>query len=287
MKFLITGANGQLGKEWVHFLEDGNYPFSKYGSGDLDITDEAAVNKVLKKERPDIVLNCAAYTKVDEAENNPDKAFMVNKTGVQNLLMAAEQMNLMLVHYSTDYVFPGKAVDEKNYPDGYTEDAPTGPVNVYGSSKRAGEILLEKSSASWLLIRVSWLCGQFGSNFVTKIVELAIEREQLKVVNDQVGSPSFTSDVVNKSFQLITEECRGKFHISSSGKISWADFAKEILYQVKSDTVVNEVPSSEFPVIANRPSFSLLSKEKLITYRYNPVDWKDGLSKLLHQLKNR
>jgi dTDP-4-dehydrorhamnose reductase len=287
MKFLVTGANGQLGKEWVHFLKDGNYPFSQYRSGDLDITDQEAVIKVLKKERPDVVLNCAAYTKVDEAENNPEKAFLVNKTGVQNLLMAAEQMNLMLVHYSTDYVFPGKAVDEKNYPAGYTEDASTDPVNVYGSSKRAGEKLLEKSSANWLLIRVSWLCGQFGSNFVTKILQLAKERDQLKVVNDQMGSPSFTFDVVSKSFQLITEECRGKFHVSSGGKISWAEFAKEILHQIKSETVVYEVPSSEFPVIAKRPSFSLLSKEKLITYGLNPVDWKDGLSKLLHQIKNR
>lgn len=287
MKFLVTGANGQLGKEWVHFLKDGKYPFNQYGSGDLDITDQEAVKKVLKKERPDVILNCAAYTKVDEAENNPEKAFLVNKTGVLNLLMAAEQMNQMLVHYSTDYVFPGKAGDEKNYPAGYTEDAPTDPVNVYGSSKRAGEKLLEKSSANWLLIRVSWLCGQFGNNFVTKILQLAKERDQLKVVNDQMGSPSFTSDVVNKSFQLITEESRGKFHVSSGGKISWAEFAKEILHQIKSDTVVNEVPSSEFPVIAKRPAFSLLSKEKLITYGLNPVDWKDGLSKLLHQIKNR
>lgn len=285
MKYLVTGANGQLGKEWVHFLMDGNYLFSQYGSGDLDITDEKAVNKVLNEEKPDVILNCAAYTKVDEAEKNPEKAFLVNKTGVQNLLNAAEQMNLLLVHYSTDYVFSGKAGDEKNFPAGYSEDDPTDPVNVYGSSKRAGEKLLEKSTANWILIRVSWLCGQFGNNFVTKILQLAKEREQLKVVNDQMGSPSFTADVVNKSFQLVAENCQGKFHISSKGKISWADFAKEILHQIKSDTVVNEVPSTEFPVTAKRPSFSLLSNEKLKSYGLNSIDWKKGLSKLLHQIK--
>ncbi|MEX1268669.1 MAG: dTDP-4-dehydrorhamnose reductase [Balneolaceae bacterium] len=287
MKYLITGAGGQLGSEWVRFLSEQKVSFKAYGSDGLNISDRSRLDEIFDKEIPDIVINCAAYTKVDQAENEPDEAFLVNETGVKNLVEVCKQTGSKLVHFSTDYVFPGESSDNERYPEGYPEDAETNPVNVYGKSKRAGEVILEQSGIHWLLVRVSWLCGATGHNFVKTMIRLAGEKDSLNVVNDQFGTPAFTFDVVERTSGLIQRNQAGIFHISSSGKISWADFAREIFNQTGQLVVVNEVSSSEFNTVAKRPAFSLLSNRKIVTSGLPQPGWKEGLETLIRQLKNQ
>jgi dTDP-4-dehydrorhamnose reductase len=284
MKYLITGASGQLGSEWVRYFNDQQISFSGHNSTQLDITDKGAVRDAMQREKPDVVINCAAYTKVDQAEKDPDKAFLVNETGVQNLVEACSEFGPFLIHYSTDYVFPGKKKDRKKYPDGYPEDAAADPINIYGKSKRAGEIIIENSTIDRLMIRVSWLCGAEGSNFVKTMLRLAQDREKIDVVDDQTGSPSFVFDVVEKSFELLQKKKTGVYHISSKGEISWAEFAEKIFKLTEMNVEVNRIPSSQFPVLAERPGYSLLSTKKIEKEGLQPIDWETGLIKLLQKL---
>ncbi len=284
MKYLITGASGQLGSEWVRYFSDQQISFSGFNSSQLDITDREAVRRTFQREKPDVAINCAAYTKVDQAEKDPEKAFLVNETGVQNLVEACSEFGSFLIQYSTDYVFPGKKNDREKYPSGYPEDAVADPINTYGKSKRAGEIIIENSTIDWLIIRVSWLCGAEGSNFVKTMLRLAQDREKIDVVADQTGSPTFVPDVVEKSFELIQKKKTGIYHISSKGEISWADFAEKIFKVTGISVEVNRIPSSQFPVLAKRPSYSLLSTKKIEKAGLQPIDWENGLTKLLQKL---
>ena len=284
MKFLITGANGQLGREWIQFLELKGEPFDAFGSKKMDITDSDQVRTRMEECRPDIVINCAAYTNVDKAEIEQELAHSVNETGVEHLVSACLEFNCKLVHFSTDYVFPGSFEDGSKFPDGYPEDAEKRPVNAYGRSKRAGEIVIEKSALDSLLIRVSWLCGPFGNNFVKTMLRLAETRDELSVVDDQKGSPTYTFDVVDKTYQLLNMSKSGVYHISSRGKISWADFTEEIFKQANIAITLYRIPSSEFPTKAKRPAFSLLSTQKLEKEGLKVLAWKEGLSVLLKKL---
>ena len=287
MKFLITGAGGQLGREWVNFLDsEVGHQSIALTSSEMDITDPKSVKSTLISEKPDVVINCAAYTAVDRAESDPEAAFRVNRDGVRHLAGACAEIGAMLVHFSTDYVFPGRSEDRNKYPDGYPENAGRDPVNRYGESKLAGELELEKSDAQWLLIRVSWLCSPSGANFVNTMIRLGSEREEVYVVNDQIGSPSFTFDVVDKTMTLIKKQKKGTFHISCSGVLSWADFAAEIFSQQKMDISVVRVTSSEYKTEAARPAFSLLATKKIRSDGLMPIHWKDGLHKLLKLKKD-
>lgn len=285
MKYLITGANGQLGKEWVRFLSGIDAEVVATTSNQLDIVDGDRVSDLISKIVPDVVVNCAAYTKVDQAESDFDRAMSVNKTGVQNLVSACEETDSILIHFSTDYVFPGTKDDRKMYPFGYPENAKTDPINRYGISKRAGEIVLEKSSIDWLLIRVSWLCSSDGSNFVNTMLRLGLEHGEVSVVEDQTGSPSYTFDVVEKAHQLLKDDHRGIYHISSSGEISWADFAEAIFSKSGQKTTLNRISTSQYKTIAKRPFFSLLSNDKMIKIGLKPLDWEQGLRRLIQQLQ--
>ncbi len=260
-------------------------PFNAYGSKELDVTDPASVHSTIKEVRPDVLVNCSAYTNVDEAEDEPDLAFAVNRDGVKNLAECCRNTGIKLIHYSTDYVFPGNSEDEKKFPTGYPENASCNPINMYGKSKREGEIALEESKVDYLLIRVAWLCGAHGTNFVKTMLRLSEQREELSVVDDQIGCPTFTFDVVEKSVELIRKGETGTFHLSSKGKISWADFAVEIFKQSGRNTSVNRVTTSEYPTKARRPAFSLLSTQKIEKLGLIPLDWQTGLAVLLKKLK--
>lgn len=284
MRYLITGANGQLGTEWVEYLTKKQADFTAFGSDELDITDKkSSENKILELQ-PDVLINCAAYTKVDKAEKEERKAYLVNELGVQNLMQICESAGIKLVHYSTDYVFSGAREDRDKYPAGYPETAPKSPLNMYGKSKRAGEIVLENRPGNWLLIRVSWLCGAYGNNFVKTMLRLSKQRETLSVVKDQYGSPTFTFDVVRKTDDLLEMNKNGVFHVSSSGMITWAEFAQEIFNISGTECMVEPIPSEDFETDARRPFFSLLSTQKIETEGLEPIKWKIGLNKLINQL---
>jgi dTDP-4-dehydrorhamnose reductase len=283
MKYLITGAGGQLGREWVSYLERTGADFEAYDSNQLNITEADQVEKTLSKYQPDVVINCAAYTKVDQAETEPKQAYLVNETGVKNLTLACKAINSKLVHYSTDYVFSGNQTDKKTYPEGYPETAPVDPINVYGKSKLAGENIIKVSGVEFLLIRVSWLCAAFGSNFVNTMLRMGAERGSVSVVDDQFGSPTYTFDVVEKTIHLLSNKMSGIFHVTCRGEINWADFAEEIFNKMNMPVNVDRISSDQFPVKAKRPAFSLLSTRKIEKAGIQLLDWRTGLKKLLEK----
>ncbi|TVR30120.1 MAG: dTDP-4-dehydrorhamnose reductase [Balneolaceae bacterium] len=287
MNYLITGANGQLGEEWCRYLNEIDAEFTSRSSSELDITDRALVFETADKYRPDVIINCAAYTNVDQAETELEKAFLINRDGVKNLVECCEEKEIKLVHYSTDYVFSGSGKDSKTYPNGYPENAKTDPVNVYGKSKRAGEEVVEASTIHWLLIRVSWLCGPKGSNFVNTMLRIGSGQGTVRVVEDQYGSPAYTFDVVEKTNELLRSDKSGIFHITSSGKINWADFADEIFRQSGMDVKVERISSAEFPSKTVRPVFSLLSTKKIEDAGLKILGWKEGLGELIRKRNKR
>ena len=286
MKLLVTGAGGQLGQEWVAYLKKNKIDFAAYNSGEMDITKTEQVQEMMKSFEPDVVINCAAYTDVDEAEDNPKVAFKVNALGPEILAKECRRLRAKLVHYSTDYIFSGREKDAERYPDGYPEDAPAAPLNVYGRSKKEGEDAVVKFGGNWLILRVAWLCGQFGNNFLKTMLRLGAERDEIDVVNDQIGSPAFCYDVVEKTMLLIKQEHQGVFHVTSEGRINWYNFANKIFELEKMDVTCNPVPSEHFPAKASRPKFSLLNTAKIKDIGIEPVHWEKGVNELLQQIRN-
>lgn len=285
MKVLITGSGGQLGKEWVQFCEQNEIHFSDFSSSELDITNTSLLKQTILKHQPDVIINCAAYTKVDEAEEEKINATQINATSVHKMATLCNELNIKLVHFSTDYVFSGNVEDQSKFPDGYPENHERKPVNEYGYSKYLGEKALEESGCDYLLIRVSWLCGKYGNNFVKTMLRLGKKMDNLSVVDDQFGSPTFTDQVVKHTFQLITANESGIFHISSEGIISWYEFALEIFKEAEINIELKKIDSSAYPTKAKRPSFSKLSTQKISNIDgVSILNWKDGLKRLLKQL---
>ncbi len=285
MKLLITGAGGQLGKEWVQFCELNRIKFQAFSSAELDVTSERTLIKLVEEVNPTALINCAAYTKVDKAEDEPEKAELVNSIALDGLINVCKKLDIKLVHYSTDYVFSGSEEDHVNVPEGYPEDYPTAPINIYGETKRNGEQKIVESGCDYLLIRVSWLCGQFGNNFVKTMLRLGEDRDRLTVVNDQFGSPTFSDQVVGQTFELIRQGKSGIFHLSSKGITTWFEFAQEIFKHRKLKINVEPVSSSQFKTKAARPHFSKLSTRKISTIEgIKILSWQEGLKKLLNSL---
>jgi len=257
IKFLVTGAGGQLGSEWCSFLSERGYEYAGLRSSELDISDSLEVENAITRLKPDVLINCAAYTRVDDAETEVQKAFNVNERGVKNLAGFCQLKGIRMVHYSTDYIFSGTKEDQIKFPLGYPEDALPAPVNMYGESKLAGEKALAAANPG-----------------LSKMLGFSMEREEVAVVEDQTGTPAYTSDVVHKTMQLLQLNESGTYHISSSGSLSWADFAEEIFRLSGNQTRVRRVTSAEFKTVARRPFFSLLSKEKLRKAGLEPLNKK-------------
>lgn len=273
MKILVTGANGQLGTDLCKVLQ--HFELIPLTHKDIEIGDMNSVKQVINKYKPDIVINTAAYVRVDDCETEQDKAFKVNALGARNVAVAAQELGAKLVHVSTDYIFGGveetlvvshKAGGDKPRP--YTEfDAPI-PLSVYGKSKLAGEDFIRHLYTKHFIVRTSGLFGIAGArgkggNFVETILKLAQEREKLKVVNDQVFSPTYTKDLAQKIAQLIETEHYGIFHITNRGICSWYEFAKEILEQASLKIPVIPITSDKYPQRARRPRFSVLDNYHL------------------------
>lgn len=282
MKVLVTGADGQLGREWCRLLDEEEIPFTAADRSSLDITSEDDVQSMISELKPNLVINCAAWTAVDRAEDDPQGALRVNRDGVKYLADACRNSGTKLIHFSTDYVFPGDAEDADRFPEGYPEGAASEPVNQYGKSKRAGEKVLIDSRADYLLIRVAWLCGPGGNNFVNTMLKLSQKNDELRVVEDQLGSPSFTFDVAEAVLELIRRGMSGIWHIRSEGKISWADLAEETFRVAGVSAKVKRIPSDQFPTKAKRPAFSLLSIAKLKEAGMSPPGWKESLRRLIN-----
>ncbi|MCL0036180.1 dTDP-4-dehydrorhamnose reductase [Dehalococcoidia bacterium] len=263
MRVLITGANGQLGTDLCGVLP--NIEVIPLAHADLEITDMNSVKGAFTRHRPDIVINTAAYVRVDDCETEQDKAFSVNALGARNVAVVTQEIGAKLVHISTDYVFGGES-QPRTAP--YTEfDFPI-PPNVYGKSKLAGENLVRHLCAKHFIIRSSGLFGVAGAsgkggNFVETMLRLAKERDELRVVNDQVFSPTYTKDLAEKIAQLIHTEYYGIFHITNKGSCSWYEFSKEILNLAGIRTPVIPITSDQYPQKARRPHYSVLDNYHL------------------------
>lgn len=282
---VLIGADGQLGTEWAHFLRQRKIPFKPYTIENLDITDFVAVKSVLDVDQPQYVVNASAYTQVDKAESEREMAFSVNADAVGNMAEVCEKRGILLVHYSTDYVFPGRPEDQSQFPQGYPEDAPADPINAYGLSKWKGEEAIRKAGGNHLIVRISWLCGAYGNNFVRTMIRLGKDKPELKVVGDQYGSPSFTPNVVSNTWILMQWGKNGTWHITSDGIISWYELACETLRLKKIHIPIHSISTEEYQTPAPRPRFSKLNTEKLKAVDGVIVeDWKIGLRKLVDAL---
>lgn len=280
MNYLVTGGNGQLGKEVVNLLKEKNMKFTSYDSSELDITNKEQVDTILNSDKPDIVLHCAAYTAVDKAEDEGrEKNWIVNVEGTRNVAEVCKTINAKFVFISTDYVFDGTYMGE------YSEMMETNPKNEYGKAKLAGENVVSELLEEYYIIRTSWVFGEFGNNFVYTMQKLAAERDILNVVNDQVGRPTWTRTLAEFMIYLIEKnQSYGLYHLSNEEETTWYGFAKEILKDT--DIVINPVTSVEFPQKAYRPKHSVMNIEKAKNTGFEIIDWKKALKLFLKKKKN-
>jgi len=290
MKILLLGASGQLGKELQRFFskqEAGDLFLVPYTSSQLDITRYEEVSKEIDRQQPDLIINCAAYTAVDKAETERAEAEAVNSDAVAHLAGECKRHDVKLLHYSTDYIFAGNREDKDRFPKGYPEDHIADPVNWYGQTKWLGEEAIRNSGCSYLIVRTSWVCGAFGSNFVKTMLRFGKERKTVDIVNDQWGSPGFADEIVANSFKLIEDNAEGTYHLASEGLITWADFGIELFKSSGIDVKVNAIPSEEYPTDARRPRFSKLDTSKAEQVPgVSITSWQEGLNRLLDQLEN-
>jgi dTDP-4-dehydrorhamnose reductase len=278
LKILVTGANGQLGQELVHLPARPDIEIAGFGRGELDVTEPEQCRNVIGSYKPEVVIHCAAYTKVDQAESEPDEAYRVNADGTRNAALAAEQIGAKFVYISTDYVFDGKA----NAP--YRENDRPDPQSVYGKSKLAGEQLVQSLSSRYFIVRTSWVYGKYGSNFVKTMLRLAEERDRLKVVNDQVGSPTYTLDLAQFLLELVKTDHYGIFHVSNTGACSWYEFAKAIFEERGLHVQVEPCATAEFPRPAPRPAYSVLDHGAIRAHGLKPLrPWREALRSFLQQ----
>jgi dTDP-4-dehydrorhamnose reductase len=259
-KIVVTGANGQVGSELkvlsVHYSQ---FEWVFADRSVLDLSDLDALPHSLDKLQPQIIINCAAYTAVDRAETETELADVLNHQAVRVMAQWSASHDCRLVHISTDYVFDG------NSSEALTEEAPTAPSNVYGSTKLAGELACRRENPEAIIIRTSWVYSRFGNNFVKTMSRLMQERNSLNVVNDQLGSPTYAADLAQAIMTIVTHSNwqAGMYHFSNEGKISWYEFALAIQEIGGFNCAVSGIPSSEYPTPAKRPHYSLLDKSKI------------------------
>ncbi len=278
-KILLFGATGMLGRAVrKHFLAlNDRVCLISLGSADCDITSASAVGQCIATHRPDIVVNCAAYTAVDKAESEPEKADLLNNVAVANIALATRSVGALLIHISTDYVFDGTA----NSP--IAEDSPVNPLSVYGQTKLRGEEAIRHSGCRHIILRVQWLYSNAGKNFYITMLRLFFSKKQIGVVADQFGTPTWVENLARVITTIATSDTTGRegtYHFSDDGQCSWHEFATHIATVSGAACVVNAIPTSSYPTPAVRPAYSVLSKEKI--YRTFPqlppaVRWQDAL----------
>ena len=279
MKILITGSNGMLGHDLIKVLKN-NHELVLTTSESLDITDRDKAMEVISENRPDIVINAAAYTDVDGCESNSDLAYQVNGEGVKNLALACRKIDCPLVQISTDYVFNGKNTRP------WVEDDEISPVSVYGKSKCKGEEAVLDTLDKYFIIRTAWLYGINGKNFPKTMLELAETHSEITVVYDEVGTPTYTLDLAGKISELIESDCYGIYHITNSGECSWCEFSRYIFEIAGRDVKVIPVKASEFARPAPRPSYSVLKNKKLVDNGFEKLrDYRKAIKDYIELIK--
>ncbi len=283
---LITGASGQLGLALYRQLEGQiRYRILRTGSRGsedgsvqaLDITDEAEVERYMDENRPDIIINCAAFTAVDLCESQEENAYRVNALGAKYLALAAERTGAKLVHVSTDYVFDGQAAKP------YTEEEPTNPISAYGRTKEAGEHFVRENCSKYYIVRTAWVYGE-GKNFVKTMLRLAESGNQLRVVMDQYGTPTSALELARAILFLIETDAYGIYHTTCEGSTNWYEFALAIFQAAGLEVPVEPIPTSEYPTPARRPMYSILDNKVLRErHGYYMKDWKDAFYEFMDE----
>ena len=283
MRVLVTGVKGQLGHDVMDELAAKGIEGIGVDVEEMDITDAAACEKVITEAKPDAVIHCAAYTAVDAAEDNVELCRKVNAEGTRNIAKVCKALDIKMMYISTDYVFNGEGLRPWE-PDDHRE-----PLNVYGLTKYEGEIAVEQNLEKYFIVRIAWVFGVNGKNFIKTMLRLGQERGAVSVVNDQIGSPTYTYDLSKLLVAMIQTDKYGRYHATNEGLCSWYEFACEIFRQAGMDEVkVTPVDSSTFPVKAKRPSNSRLNKEKLTEKGFERLPaWQDALGRYLKELKGQ
>lgn len=276
MKVLVTGANGQLGYDVVKELQKQN--IECYGAirKDFDLVDFEATEKFIINYMPDVVIHCAAYTAVDKAEDEQGLCYLVNASATENIARICKKINAKMLYISTDYVFDGTK-------EGFYEvDDMPNPINVYGRTKLLGEQAVQKILNKYFIVRISWVFGEHGNNFVKTMLKLGKERKEINVVADQYGSPTYTADLALLLIEMIKTDKYGIYHATNEGICSWAEFAEEIFRVAGMNVKVNHINTVEYPIKSKRPVNSRLSKNSLKTNEFKVLgNWRNALNKYI------
>jgi dTDP-4-dehydrorhamnose reductase len=282
--WLVVGASGQLGRCMTELLEEKSTSYVALGHHQLDITDAVAVEKVFEDLKPTFVLNAAAWTAVDDAEEHEADALRVNAHGPANLAWSSSSIGARLIHISTDYVFNGQA----NIP--YTVNSPTGPMNAYGRTKFAGEkAVLESRDGNNCVVRTAWLYSEHGKNFTKTMAFRALSGEPVRVVNDQLGQPTSAHDLAQLIWSIsLLEKMPSIAHGTNAGQATWFQFAQEIYTQLGADpALVSPVDSTAFPTVAKRPAYSVLDHADFASWGLRPMqNWKNGLTDSIKRIRS-
>ena len=279
MKVMVTGITGQLGFDVMRELAKKNIEAIGAARKDFDLTDAAGMRSFIEKHKPDAIIHCAAYTAVDKAEDEPDLAMAINAQAVKEIAEISRELDIKLIHVSTDYVFPGDGVEP------YEVDDRKAPTNAYGRSKLAGEEAILSTLEKFFIVRISWVFGINGKNFVRTMLRLSETRDRLTVVDDQIGSPTYTADLARLLVEMVQTDRYGIYHATNEGFCSWAEFASEIFRQAEVAVEVVPVESSAYPTKAIRPKNSRMSKKSLDDAGFERLpSWKDAVGRYLIEL---
>ena len=282
MKVMVTGARGQLGQDLTRKLAQAGHQVIAVDVQDFDLTDSAAVQSAVEAAEPNAIIHCAAYTAVDRAETEPETCCAVNAIGTLNLARAAVRADAKLLYISTDYVFHGDGTEP------YEVNDPVGPRSIYGLSKLQGEEAVRSLMTRCFIVRISWVFGAGGKNFIRTMLRLSEDHREVRVVNDQVGSPTYTPDLSDFLCQLIVTDKYGIYHATNEGTCTWAELAERTFALAGRDCRVIPVPTSEYPTLARRPLNSRLSKACLDRAGFSRLPpWEDALARFLQELRDR
>ena len=278
MKILVTGVKGQLGYDVVQEGESRGLDMFGTDVDNMDITNAGQVKHVIEAYKPDAVIHCAAYTAVDAAEDNQELCRKINVDGTRNIAEVCKDMDIPMMYFSTDYIFNGQG---ENF---WKEDDPKKPLNVYGQTKYEGELAVQELVEKYFILRISWVFGVNGNNFIKTMLRVGPQRGEVGVVADQIGSPTYTYDLAKLVIDMIQTDKYGAYHVTNEGICSWYEFACAIFKQAGLDVKVNPLTTAEYPAKAARPSNSRMSKDKLINAGFEMLpSWQDALSHYLKQ----
>lgn len=276
MNVLVTGVNGQLGYDVVKELEKRGHQSIGVDREEMDLTSTEQIKECIENIKPEAIIHCGAYTAVDKAEDEEELCRRVNAIATKEIAEHAKELDIPMIYISTDYVFDGTKDGE------YTEEDIPNPINIYGKTKYEGEVYVQELLEKYYIVRISWVFGENGNNFIDTMLRFSKERESLNVINDQVGSPTYTNDLAPLLIDMIESDRYGIYHATNEGYCTWYEFAKEIFRIADSDIQVNKINTYEYPTKAIRPLNSRMSKQKLKNMKFTTLkNWKSALDEYI------